>query len=192
MRCAAGNLTSRATHGPLHWKWQPRIETFYVAPPLRSTPRTRWARTQWHALTQHYLPHARTHARANSHANTHATQIAAELAAGGVSSSLCGAIAEAIFAREPGVSKALDRDAAARSHAHLTDFDWSVRLVVSSDKLSSMRQPLTVLKLFVAAPGGGADGMERREVSLELTQQDLERLLAACSDASAAVGQLRA
>ena len=38
------------------------------------------------------------------------------------------------------------------SYSYLKDFDWSVRLAVSSDKISGLRQPLLIVKLDSRLP----------------------------------------
>lgn len=58
------------------------------------------------------------------------------------------------------------------SYAHLCDFDWSVRLVLSSDKLSGLRKPLLLLKLDTVA----ADG-SKSEKLVELNEEELDALL---------------
>jgi hypothetical protein len=55
------------------------------------------------------------------------------------------------------------------SYSWLRDFDWSVRLVLSSDKLSALRQPLLMLKLDTIGP----DGTVVEQV-LELTLEELK------------------
>lgn len=59
------------------------------------------------------------------------------------------------------------------SYAHLCDFDWSVRLVLSSDKLSGLRKPLLLLKLDTVA----ADG-SKSEKLVELNEEELDAFMA--------------
>ena len=59
------------------------------------------------------------------------------------------------------------------SYSHLKDFDWSLRLVLSSDKLSGLRRPLLMLKLDVV----GADGVKQEKL-VELSEAELDVLLA--------------
>ena len=54
----------------------------------------------------------------------------------------------------------------------LVDFDWSLRLVLSSQKLSAMRKPVVVVDLTLRY----ADGSERPEM-IELNQEDLDLVL---------------
>lgn len=54
----------------------------------------------------------------------------------------------------------------------LTDFDWSLKMAMSSDKLSGLRKPLLQLKLETAGPSGQA-----QDTLLELDSEELSRLL---------------
>ncbi len=58
------------------------------------------------------------------------------------------------------------------SYATLQDFDWSLRLVLSSSKLSGLRKPLLMLKLEKTLPNGSVE-----ERLLELDEAELDRLL---------------
>ena len=60
----------------------------------------------------------------------------------------------------------------AASYATLKDFDWSLRLVLSSSKLSGLRQPLLMLKLDKILPDGTIE-----ERLLELDESELNTLL---------------
>ena len=73
---------------------------------------------------------------------------------------------------------ALERHAVEISNAHLTDFDWSLRLVLASDKLSHVRKPIVLLKLFLS----NADGSTRRDLIFELDKPELDKLLGDCSE----------
>jgi hypothetical protein len=68
------------------------------------------------------------------------------------------------------------------SYSHLKDFDWSLRLVLSSDKLSGLRRPLLMLKLDVV----GADG-DKQEKLVELSEAELDVLLAKLKKAQSLV-----
>ena len=64
------------------------------------------------------------------------------------------------------------------SYAELKDFDWSARLVLSSDKLSTLRLPILLLKLDVTMPDGTIGSK-----TVELTVSDLKSLLASLKSA---------
>lgn len=57
------------------------------------------------------------------------------------------------------------------SYAELRDFDWSARIVLASDKISGLKQPLVILKLFLQT------GSSITEKEIELSQQELNNLL---------------
>lgn len=63
-------------------------------------------------------------------------------------------------------------------YAELRDFDWSARIVLASDKISGLKQPLVILKLFLEKGSG-----ELEEKEIELSQQELNRLLASLKEA---------
>ena len=63
-------------------------------------------------------------------------------------------------------------------YAELRDFDWSARIVLASDKISGLKQPLLILKLFLERGGG-----EIEEKEIELSQQELNHLLASLKEA---------
>ena len=64
------------------------------------------------------------------------------------------------------------------SYAELRDFDWSARIVLASDKISGLKQPLVILKLFLERDGG-----ELEEKEIELSQQELNHLLTSLKEA---------
>ena len=59
-----------------------------------------------------------------------------------------------------------------RRMPELVDFDWSLRLVLSSSNLSAMRKPVLVVDLSLRY----ADGSERPQM-IELNEQDLDLVL---------------
>ena len=105
-------------------------------------------------------------------------QIAAELQAGGLTAELHAAVVEVVRGRQTEVKAALERHAVEISNAHLTDFDWSLRLVLASDKLSHVRKPIVLLKLFLSDASGSA----RRDLIVELGKAELDKLLDDCSN----------
>ena len=110
-------------------------------------------------------------------ANLDAGGVAAALTADGAADAALHALVAGVLAgRAAELRAALERQSAAISNAHLTDFDWSLRLVLASDKLSHLRQPVLLLKLFLARPGAEAE--PPREIVVELTKDELDALLA--------------
>ena len=58
------------------------------------------------------------------------------------------------------------------SYRELKDFDWSARVVLASDKISGLKQPLVILKLFLSNPSGSLE-----EKQIELSQEELGKFL---------------
>ena len=67
---------------------------------------------------------------------------------------------------------ALQKGSFAASYATLKDFDWSLRLVLSSSTLSGLRQPLLMLKIDKILPDGRIE-----ERLVELDEAELDMLL---------------
>eukprot|EP01039_Chlorochromonas_danica_P000039 gene39-42_t len=65
------------------------------------------------------------------------------------------------------------------SMKELVDFDWSLKLALSSDKLSGLRKPLLQLNLQTADPSGKT----KKDTLLELNAEELARLLKALTAA---------
>ena len=63
-------------------------------------------------------------------------------------------------------------DGQAITFNQLSGFDWSMRLAISSDKISGVRKPLLLLKLEVGTPDGG-----KQEQLVELDNAELTNLL---------------
>ena len=68
------------------------------------------------------------------------------------------------------------------SYGRLKDFDWSVKLVLSSNKVSGLRKPLLQLKLDRELVNGQVD-----ENLVELDEEELDKLLASLKQAKAAL-----
>jgi hypothetical protein len=58
------------------------------------------------------------------------------------------------------------------SYSYLKDFDWSIRLILSSDKISGLRKPVLLLKLESQTPNG-----KIQENTIELNTKELENLI---------------
>ena len=58
------------------------------------------------------------------------------------------------------------------SYSSLKDFDWSVRLVLSSNQISGLREPLFQLKLDTSLPDGSV-----KETLVEMSQPELIKFI---------------
>lgn len=103
-------------------------------------------------------------------------QLREDLAAAAVPDDLVPAAVAAVEARRAETVAALVRHAATISPQYLRDFDWSTRLVLSSDKISGIREARLVLHLQLDS-GAPHDRQGDRTVQLELTADELDSLL---------------
>ncbi|XP_071087195.1 COMM domain-containing protein 8-like [Haliotis cracherodii] len=94
-------------------------------------------------------------------------------------------VMEVVSVRREDLRKSLLASTAAISQNVLADFDWQMKLVMSSDKLSSLHTPLLNLDLQVADCNS-----HNRVVSLELDRTDLKKLIASLEGAGKAVQHL--
>ncbi|KAG7281689.1 hypothetical protein CRUP_008064 [Coryphaenoides rupestris] len=67
------------------------------------------------------------------------------------------------------------------SNATLQDFDWQLKLVLSSDKISSLQTPLLNLSLYVREDGA------LRPVSIEMSREELHTLISSLEAANKVV-----
>ncbi|XP_069129412.1 COMM domain-containing protein 8-like [Argopecten irradians] len=72
------------------------------------------------------------------------------------------------------------------SQAVLSDFDWKVKLIMSSDKISSVQEPVVSLDLDVGV------GEENKIHSIELNKEELSKLINSLEGANKVVQQLKA
>ena len=72
------------------------------------------------------------------------------------------------------------------SRAQLKDFDWRVKLVLASDKLATIHQPLVSLDFDVKKHS------TKQTVTVELNNDELKKLIASLEAANRAVQQLTA
>ena len=101
-------------------------------------------------------------------------QIMAELEQNQVPGPVQSMVVQVLRVREEEIRKALITQASSISNAHLVDFDWSLRLILSSGSISQVRQPVLLLKLYLKQ----ADQTKpQQEFLVELTKPDLERVL---------------
>ncbi|ESO88483.1 hypothetical protein LOTGIDRAFT_234533 [Lottia gigantea] len=103
----------------------------------------------------------------------------------GISDEYSQCLVEVVTARNQETQQYLKLKTSQISHNVLTDFDWQMKLVMSSDKYSSIHQPLLNLDLQTVTSNN-----DNQTVSLELNKEDLKKLISSLDGASKAVQQL--
>ncbi|XP_003386057.1 PREDICTED: COMM domain-containing protein 8-like [Amphimedon queenslandica] len=96
-----------------------------------------------------------------------------------------GVIAESLWVRRDEIRAQFIRDSASFSHSSLGDYDIRTKLVLSSDKLGSIQEPLLSLDLRLH------EGGKERVESLELSKDELDKLVTSLEAANKVVLQLR-
>ncbi|KAF0743749.1 hypothetical protein Ae201684_001403 [Aphanomyces euteiches] len=86
----------------------------------------------------------------------------------GIPNDMTDAVKEIIQARSPDIQRYLVRQAASISKVQILDFDYSVRLVMTSSNFHGEMYPTVLLKLMLS---GG------REATFELDQEELDAIL---------------
>ncbi|XP_022108486.1 COMM domain-containing protein 8-like [Acanthaster planci] len=94
-------------------------------------------------------------------------------------------LVECVTVRRGDIRDSLLADTAAISQAYLKDFDWKLKLALSSDKIASVQEPLLTIDFNVQ------EGDENKRVSLEMDRQELSKLIASLETANKAVLQLK-
>ncbi|XP_070553776.1 COMM domain-containing protein 8-like [Ptychodera flava] len=87
--------------------------------------------------------------------------------------------------RRDEIRRTLLEDTAAISQAQFKDFDWKLKLAMSSDKLASVHEPLLTLDLDLQEEQG------KKTVSVELNQEELKKMVTTLEAANKAVLQLK-
>lgn len=94
-------------------------------------------------------------------------------------------VIDVITLRGPEIKQSLISSSCAISDSHLKDFDWKLKMTLSSDKLSNIKQPLATLDLHLQKN-------KKREVhSTEMSRQELDKLITSLEGANKAVQQMR-
>ncbi|WAQ97871.1 COMD8-like protein [Mya arenaria] len=94
-------------------------------------------------------------------------------------------VCDVLTSREKDIRNQLLLDSHAISHATMTDFDWKLKLVMGSDKLSTVHEPLLSVDLDVQMTDG------RKTVSMELNREQLSGLISSLEAANKALLQLK-
>ncbi|KAM6969585.1 COMM domain-containing protein 8 [Tautogolabrus adspersus] len=101
------------------------------------------------------------------------------------SSSHADAVLSVLRARREEIRRALLDRTNSISSATLKDFDWQLKLALSSDKISSLHTPLLSLSLDVRENTG------LRSVTMEMNRDELNTLISSLEAANKAVLQLK-
>eukprot|EP01104_Vermistella_antarctica_P004283 TRINITY_DN14767_c0_g1_i1.p3 TRINITY_DN14767_c0_g1~~TRINITY_DN14767_c0_g1_i1.p3 ORF type:complete len:214 (-),score=54.55 TRINITY_DN14767_c0_g1_i1:1106-1747(-) len=104
-------------------------------------------------------------------------------------------IAQTYQGRLREVRAALSEDGSKIARSHLADFDWKVHLSMSSDKISSLQEPVLLLNLSLSENDASGDksegGVKKRDVLLELSKDELDSLIESLESANEVVGKLK-
>ncbi|XP_030347305.1 COMM domain-containing protein 8 isoform X2 [Strigops habroptila] len=95
------------------------------------------------------------------------------------------AITKCLKGRKEEIRNALVERVNAISSAQLQDFDWQLKLALSSDKISVLQMPLLNLDLDVRENG------EIKPVSIEMNKEELQNLINTLEAANKVVLQLK-
>ncbi|KAM4808947.1 COMM domain-containing protein 8 [Rhinophrynus dorsalis] len=95
------------------------------------------------------------------------------------------AILKCLRSRKPEIEEALVENMCAMSSAYLQDFDWQLKLALSSDKLSTLQMPLVNLDLDISENGSVTP------VSIEMNKEELQNLINSLEAANKVVLQLK-
>ncbi|XP_075705717.1 COMM domain-containing protein 8 [Rhinoderma darwinii] len=94
-------------------------------------------------------------------------------------------ILKCVKSRKPEMKAALVEKVCAMSSAYLPDFDWQLKLAMSSDKLSTLQMPLVNLDLDIVENGAISP------VSIEMNKEELQNLINSLEAANKVVLQLK-
>ncbi|KAM9777448.1 COMM domain-containing protein 8 [Neosynchiropus ocellatus] len=103
----------------------------------------------------------------------------------GIDKSHAQALLSVLRAREGEIRQALLHTTNSMSSTTLQDFDWQLKLALSSDKISSLHAPLLSLCLDVREDGA------LRPVTLEISKEELNMLINSLEAANKVVLQLK-
>ncbi|OWF44220.1 COMM domain-containing protein 8-like [Mizuhopecten yessoensis] len=105
---------------------------------------------------------------------------------GALSEDLKQTVVDVVNSRRDEIQNQLMAETHNISQAVLSDFDWKVKLIMSSDKISSVQEPVVSLDLDI---GSGQDNTIH---SIELNKEELDKLISSLEGANKVVQQLKA
>ncbi|XP_028404022.1 COMM domain-containing protein 8-like [Dendronephthya gigantea] len=94
-------------------------------------------------------------------------------------------VSECLKPRKEEIRVALIEETCNLSQATLKDFDWKLKLIMATDKLSNMREPVVSLDLDIKEKAG------MKHVLVELSKDELKELIASLEAANKVVMQLK-
>ncbi|XP_042357010.1 COMM domain-containing protein 8 [Plectropomus leopardus] len=148
-------------------------------PPRRADYGTTWSLEEWLELLSSLTGLFRLTVGNNSSDE----QVLAGLA--DVGSSHAEAVLSVLRARREEIRDALLDRTNSISSATLQDFDWQLKLALSSDKISSLHTPLLSLSLDVR------ENTALRTVTMEMNREELNTLISSLEAANKVVLQLK-
>ncbi|KFO11972.1 COMM domain-containing protein 8, partial [Balearica regulorum gibbericeps] len=131
-----------------------------------------WSLSEWMEILEETMIHFKTVVGKNI-SDEEAAQRISELNA-----NYQEAITKCLKGRKEEIRNALVERVNAISSAQLQDFDWQLKLALSSDKLSMLQMPLVNLDLDVRENG------EIKPISIEMNKEELQNLINALEAAN--------
>ncbi|XP_028994881.1 COMM domain-containing protein 8 [Betta splendens] len=144
-------------------------------PPRRADFSAAWSLEEWLQL----LDSLAALFRAAVGNNSSDEEVSAGLA--DVGSSQAATVLKVLRARQAEIRRALLDRTASISCATLQDFDWQLKLALSSDKISSLHTPLLSLSLNVR------ENEALRPVTMEMNKEELNTLISSLETANKVV-----
>ncbi|XP_041828271.1 COMM domain-containing protein 8 [Melanotaenia boesemani] len=148
-------------------------------PPHRGDYNVTWSLQEWLQL----LDSLTAIFRLAASGNISDEEVLVQLSEAG--SSQAEAVLTVLRARHEEIHRALLDRTNGISSANLQDFDWQLKLALSSDKISSLNTPLLSVNLDVRENGG------LRLVTMEMNRDELSMLIASLEAANKVVLQLK-
>ncbi|XP_030628516.1 COMM domain-containing protein 8 [Chanos chanos] len=147
--------------------------------PRRTDYGDRWSLSEWTEL-MNALPSLFRLAIGKKYSDQEIQELLADLDSGHAE-----AILQVVHSRQEEIRHALVERTNAVSSTQLQDFNWQIKLALSSDKLSALHTPLLNLSLDLK------ENAIQRPVSIEMNREELQTLISALEAANKVVLQLK-
>ncbi|XP_062430596.1 COMM domain-containing protein 8 [Rhea pennata] len=138
-----------------------------------------WSLTEWMEVLEETVAYFKTAVGRNMSDEEVAEQVTE------LNSNYQEAITKCLKGRKEEIRNALVERVNAISSTQLQDFDWQLKLALSSDKISMLQMPLLNLDLDVRENG------EIKPISIEMNKEELQNLINALEAANKVVLQLK-